>query len=106
MAEGSLSHPLCISKHPYLECNSNFTVTAHVSSAQPATQRCHRLLYFYFPLLFSFTSTTETNLKPFLENLLICRISTSQSVTMKLTLVGVFHVNTSSIKYYSPYWST
>lgn len=42
MAEGSLSHPLCISKRPYLECNGNFTVTAHVSSAQPATQRCHR----------------------------------------------------------------
>lgn len=46
---------------------SNSKVTALTSSAQPATQRCHRWLYFYFPSLL-LLSTTERNRTTFLEN--------------------------------------
>lgn len=66
-------------------------MTAHICSAQPATQRCHRWLYFYFPWLFNLISTTQRNLKTVLENYF-------QSIAVIFLLKVIFHLNTSSEK--------
>lgn len=41
----------------------NIKVTAHKSSVQPATQRCHRWLYFYFPSSLTHCCSLLNNIK-------------------------------------------
>lgn len=56
-------------------------MTAHKSSVQAATQRCHRWLCFYFPSLLLITQYYKSH---------FCRISIFQPVAVKFPIKVVF----------------